>query len=76
MERTTNARPHNNKESLVASMKEVMTKMDPEVVDRACGRFQSRFEAVVAARVNFFEQAVSLYISLVIYQISRKYFEN
>ena len=76
MERTTYARPHNNKEFLVASIKEVMTNMDPEVVARACSRLRSSFEAVVASWGNFIDQAVSLYISLFLYQISRKYFEN
>ena len=55
MERTTNARPHNNKESLVASIKEVMTNLDPEVVARACGRFRSMVKAMVAAKGDFIE---------------------
>ena len=55
VERSTNARPHNTKESLVASIKEVMSSMDTEVFARACSRFRSRVEAVVAAKGDYIE---------------------
>ena len=47
--------PHINKESLVASIKEVMTNLDPEVIARACSCFRSRVEVVVAAKSDFIE---------------------
>ena len=55
VERTTNARPYNNKESLVAAIKEVMTHLDPILVTRACSRFRARIEAVVTAKGGFIE---------------------
>ena len=55
VERTTNARPHNNKESLVASIKELISDMDPELVARGCSCIRSRVEAVVAAKGDFIE---------------------
>ena len=45
--------PHINKESLVASINEVMTNLDPKVIAGACSCFRSRVEVVVAAKSNF-----------------------
>ena len=55
VERLTNQRAHNTKDSLKASIKEVMRKMNKEVVARACDRFCSRVERVVEADGGFIE---------------------
>ena len=53
MERTTNARFHNNKESLVAAIKDVLTHLDPAIITRTCSRFRARIKAVLAAKEGF-----------------------
>ena len=53
MERTTNARSHNNKESLVAAIKDVVTHLDPAIITKACSRFRARIEAVMTAKRGF-----------------------
>ena len=42
-------------ESLVAKIKEVMGNLDRDTVEKACRRFRSRIEAVVAANGDFIE---------------------
>jgi len=50
-----NKAPHNTVESLVAKIKEVMGNLDRDTVEKACRRFRSRIEAVVAANGDFIE---------------------
>ncbi len=50
-----NKAPHNTVESLVAKIKEVMGNLDRDTVAKACRRFRSRIEAVVAANGDFIE---------------------
>ena len=55
VERLINHRAHNTKDSLKASIKEVMLKMNKEVVARACSRFRNRVERVIEADGGFIE---------------------
>ena len=55
VERLINHRAHNTKDSLKASIKEVMRKMNKEVIARACNRFRDRMERVVEAAGGFIE---------------------
>ncbi|KOC62582.1 hypothetical protein WH47_04243 [Habropoda laboriosa] len=49
VEAKVNANPHNAKDSLRASIMEVMRNMDKEEVKRICNQFKSRLEKVVIA---------------------------
>jgi hypothetical protein len=52
-ERDTNRSPHNTKESLITSIKEVFNNFPREDLKLACSRFRSRLEEVVAAEGDF-----------------------
>ena len=52
-ERDTNRSPHNTKESLITSIKEVFNNFPREDLKLACSRFRSRLEEVVAAKGDF-----------------------
>ena len=54
-ERETNAAPHTSVASLKAKITAVMAKMDRDTVAKACHRFRTRLEAVVAANGDFIE---------------------
>jgi hypothetical protein len=49
------AAPHNKTEDLVKKIKEVMGYLDKHTVAKACRRFRSRIQAVVAADGDFIE---------------------
>jgi hypothetical protein len=51
--RDTNSSPHNTKESLIASIKEVFSNFTSEDLKLACSRFRLRLEEVVAAEGDF-----------------------
>ena len=55
VERLINHRAHSTKDSLQASIKEVMRKTNQEVIARACNRFRNRVERVVEAEGGFIE---------------------
>ena len=55
VERRSNKHPHNTKESLKSSIREVMCNMDREVVACACNRFRVRVEKVIEAEGGFIE---------------------
>ena len=55
VETMTNRKAHPTKGSLVAAIKAEFAKMDPALVKKACFRFRSRLEAVVAADGSYFE---------------------
>ena len=55
VERETNAAPHTSVASLKAKIKTVMANLDRETVAKACRRFRTRLEAVVAANGDFIE---------------------
>jgi hypothetical protein len=50
-----NTAPHNKTEDLVKKIKEVMGSLDKHTVAKACRRYHSRIEAVVAADGDFIE---------------------
>jgi hypothetical protein len=50
-----NAVPQNKTEDLNKKIKEVMGSFDRDTVARACRRFSSRIEAVIAADGDFIE---------------------
>jgi hypothetical protein len=50
-----NKKPHNKTEDLIQKIKEVMGSLDRDTVAKACKRFRSRIEAVVAADGDFIE---------------------
>jgi hypothetical protein len=50
-----NAKPHSKTEDLIEKIKEVMGSLDRDTVAKACRRFRSRIEAVVAAEGDFIE---------------------
>ena len=52
-ERDVNRSPHNTKQSLITSIMEVFSNMSREDVKKACSRFLSRLEEVVAAEGDF-----------------------
>ena len=52
-ERDVNQAPHSTKESLIASIKEVMAHIPREDIIRACARFRPRLEEAVAAKGDF-----------------------
>ena len=54
-ERDTNRSPHNTKESLITSIREVFANFSREDLKRACSRFRSRLEEVVAAEGDFIQ---------------------
>jgi hypothetical protein len=54
-EKEVNKAPHNTIASLVATIKQVMGNLDRDTVAKACRRFRSRIEAVVAANGDFIE---------------------
>lgn len=55
LEAHTNGHAHTTKDSLIAAIKEQFANMDKDMVKRACSRFRSRLEAIVAANGNFIE---------------------
>ena len=55
VERETNKHPHNTLDSVRQSITDVMTNMDKVQVTKACNRFRSRIEAVIAADGGFIE---------------------
>jgi hypothetical protein len=54
-DRHVNKTPHNNSDSLILKIKEVMGSLDRETVARACRQFWSRIEAMVEADGDFIE---------------------
>jgi hypothetical protein len=50
-----NKKPHNKTEDLIQKIKEVMGSLYRDTVAKACKRFRSRIEAVVAADGDFIE---------------------
>jgi hypothetical protein len=52
-ERDVNRSPHNTKQSLINSIKEVFSLIPREDIKRACSRFRSRLEKDVAAEGDF-----------------------
>ena len=52
-ERETNAAPHTSVASLKPKIKMVMANLDRDTVAKACRRFRTRLEAMVAANSNF-----------------------
>lgn len=52
-ERDVNRSPHTTKQSLITTIHEVFTNMSREDVKKACSRFRSRLEEVVAAEGDF-----------------------
>jgi hypothetical protein len=50
-----NTAPHNKTEDLVKKIKEVMGSLNKHTVVKACRRYHSRIEAVVAAYGDFIE---------------------
>ena len=55
IENLTNKTSHNNKASLVNAIKEQFSTMPRALVQKACARFRSRIELVVAADGGYFE---------------------
>ncbi|XP_046868909.1 uncharacterized protein LOC124461437 [Drosophila willistoni] len=55
VERETNKHPHNTISSLKTAINTVMVNMNKDHLIRACNRFRSRFEKVIAANGNFIE---------------------
>ena len=55
VERVSNKNPHPSREALKRTIEETMAAMDRAVVKRACGRFRSRLERMVAAEGGFIE---------------------
>jgi len=54
-ERDVNRSAHKNRESLISAIKEVFADIPREHVTKACSRFRSRLEKVVAANGDFIE---------------------
>jgi hypothetical protein len=52
-ERDVKRSPHSTKQSLISSIKEVFSLIPREDLKRACSRFQSRREEVVAVEGDF-----------------------
>ena len=52
-ERDTNRSPHNTKDSLIRSIKEVFTNFPREDLVHACSRVRSRLEEVIDASGDF-----------------------
>ena len=52
-ERDTNRSPHNTKDSLIRSIKDVFTNFHREDVVHACSRVRSRLEEIIAANGDF-----------------------
>ncbi len=50
-----NEAPHNKAEDLVKKIQEVMGSLDKDTVAKACSRFRSRMETVVAADGDFMD---------------------
>ena len=55
VERVSNKNAHHSREALKRTIQETMEVMDRTVVKRACGRFRSRLERMVAAEGGFIE---------------------
>lgn len=55
VERETNQRSHNTTDSLKAAITRVMSKINKDHVMRACQRFRSRIEAIIAAEGGYIE---------------------
>ncbi|XP_053947683.1 uncharacterized protein LOC128856410 [Anastrepha ludens] len=55
VEAKVNAKPHNTKDALKTTIEEVMTTMDKGEVTRACGRFRSTLEQVIARDGGYIE---------------------
>ena len=54
-EKDVNRSAHQSKESLITAIKEVFADLPREMVKKACSRFRSRLERVVAANGDFIE---------------------
>ncbi|EZA52948.1 hypothetical protein X777_07644 [Ooceraea biroi] len=54
-EREVNKQPHSNKEAVKAKIENIMMSMDKEKLIKACSRFRSRIESIIAANGDFFE---------------------
>jgi hypothetical protein len=52
-ERDVSRSPHSTKQSLINSIKEVFSLIPREDLKRACSRFRTRLEEVVAAEGDF-----------------------
>ena len=63
-ERDVNRSAHQSKESLITAIKEVFADLPREMVKKACSRFWSRLERVIAANGNFIEYKSYLNISI------------
>jgi len=55
VERVTNKTRHPNVASLRTAIEAAFTNMDSAVLKRACGRFRTRMEAVIAAKGDYIE---------------------
>jgi transposase len=55
VEREVNEHPHTTKESLKAAILRIMTNINKDHLIKACKRFRSRIEAVIAAEGDFIE---------------------
>lgn len=55
IERDTNKKPHNTKESLKTAVRTAMAEMNSDQLIRACSRFRGRIEVIIAADGGFIE---------------------
>lgn len=55
-ERDVNKQPHSNIESLKIKIEKILMSMDKERLRKACSRFRSRVQSIIAANGGFFEQ--------------------